>query len=70
MLATSNSLFDPAWYPNSGVSAHSTPDYNNFNNSVASYLGTEQVKVGIGTGTPLHILVMFSYSPLILENYV
>ena len=47
--ATSTTLVDPSWYPDSGASHHMTPDSTNLQDS-SDYTGSELVLVGNGSG--------------------
>lgn len=74
MMATSSSVFDASWYPDSGASNHITPDLSNITNR-AAYNGTEQVYLADGTGISISHLgcakVQQSHSsssPLVLNH--
>ena len=51
-LASSETVADDSWYPDSGATHHLTPDGSNLASS-SSYTGSEQIHMGNGTG--LHI---------------
>ncbi|KAF7836228.1 Retrovirus-related Pol polyprotein from transposon TNT 1-94 [Senna tora] len=48
-IAVPETLYDPAWYPDSGATNHVTADAQNLMNS-ADYSGQEQLHVGNGAG--------------------
>ncbi|KAF7829768.1 Retrovirus-related Pol polyprotein from transposon TNT 1-94 [Senna tora] len=48
-MAVPETLYDPAWYPDSGATNHVTADAQNLMNS-ADYSGQEQLHVGNGAG--------------------
>lgn len=50
--ATPKMVYDPTWYPDSGATAHITPDMSNLGNHT-NYIGSDKVIVGNGTALPI-----------------
>ena len=71
MMATSEALYDPAWYPDSGASCHVTPNLANLQNQ-EFYGGQDQVYIGDGKSLLIEHIgssEMQSHSkPLILSS--
>jgi len=52
ILGAPSMVTDPHWYPDSGATHHLTSDFNAFTTN-SNYNGTEDVKLGNGSGTPI-----------------
>jgi hypothetical protein len=52
--SSSSSGQDYNWYPDSGATHHLTSDINNLNLKSDDYIGSNQIKIGKGTGLPIH----------------
>ena len=52
--STPSSSQDYNWYPDSGATHHLTSDLNNLNLKSDDYIGPDQIKIGNGTGLPIH----------------
>ena len=47
-------IYDPLWYPDSGATAHITPDASNLSTHT-TYTGKDKVIVGNGTALPISV---------------
>ena len=52
ILGAPSTVTDPLWYPDSGATHHLTSDFSAFTTK-SNYNGTEDVKLGNGSGTPI-----------------
>jgi hypothetical protein len=53
-MASPQALADQTWYPDSGASHHITSDLANLNLKAEEYTGSDQLRVGNGTGLSIH----------------
>jgi len=54
-MASPQALVDQTcWYPDSGASHHITSDLANLNLKAEEYTGSDQLRVGNGTGLSIH----------------
>jgi hypothetical protein len=54
LMASSHPMDDQTWYPDSGASHHITSDLANLNLKAVDYGGSDQLRVGNGTGLSIH----------------
>lgn len=73
MLATTDAIYDPNWYPDSGSSCHLTPDAANVCSS-SGYSGNNNVFMGDGTGLAIKnvgcSLIQSASKPLSIKSFL